>query len=102
MKLFGVVFASMAVMFPHLCFCDIIQKIDTPQAPKPYGAYSQALSVDVEGIKSFVFVSGQVPFDPKSGKMVADDIRSATNQTLDNIAAILKAAGSDWKYVVTL
>lgn len=85
----------------NVCFAgDLIKKIETAQAPKPFGAYSQAISIDLESTKNLVFVSGQVPIDPKTGKMVEGEIRSATNQTLDNIAAILKAAGSDWQYVV--
>ena len=79
-----------------------IQKIDTPNAPRALGAYSQALSIDLENTKNLIFVCGQVPIDPKTGKMIEDDIHSATNQTLDNVGAILKAAGSDWKYVVRM
>lgn len=79
-----------------------IQKIDTANAPKALGAYSQALSVDLENTKNLIFVCGQVAIDPKTGKMNEDDIHSATNQTLDNIEAILKEAGSDWKYVVRM
>lgn len=79
-----------------------IKKIDTPNAPKALGAYSQALSVDLSKAKNLVFVCGQVAINPVTGKMIEEDIRAATNQTLDNVEAILKAAGSDWQYVVRM
>jgi 2-iminobutanoate/2-iminopropanoate deaminase len=79
-----------------------IEKIDTNNAPKALGAYSQAISIDLEKTKNLVFVCGQVAINPKTGKMIDSDIRSATNQTLDNVEAILKAAGSDWQYVVRM
>ena len=69
--------------------------------PQPLGAYSQATSVDVAGGK-LLYVSGQIAQDPKTGKLLEGDIRTATRQTLDNIQAILKAAGTDWKYVVNM
>lgn len=88
-----------------VCFAETetpIQKIDTPNAPKVFGAYSQALKVNLEKTKDLVFVCGQVAVDPKTGKMVEDSIESATNQTLDNVEAILKAAGTDWQHVVRM
>lgn len=85
-----------------ICWASPIQKIDTINAPAALGAYSQAISVDLENTKNLVFVCGQVAIDPKTGKMIEDNIHSATNQTLDNVEAILKAAGSDWKYVVRM
>ena len=95
------IFAAVASLFcVGAAFSAPIQKIDTDAAPKALGAYSQALSVDLENTKNLVFVCGQVPLNPKTGKMVESDIRTATNQALDNVEAILKAAGSDWKYVV--
>jgi len=79
-----------------------IQKIETTNAPKALGAYSQAISVDLENTKNLIFVCGQVAIDPKTGIMIEDNIQSATRQTLDNVEAILKAAGSDWEYVVRM
>ena len=61
--------------------------INTPDAPKAIGPYSQA--VEKNGI---LFVSGQIPVDPHTGK-VADDIAGQTKQVMDNISAILKEAG---------
>lgn len=78
-----------------------VKNIETTKAPAPLGAYSQATSVDVSKGK-LLYVSGQVAIDPKSGKLLEGDIKTATRQTLDNIEAILKAAGSDWKYVVNM
>lgn len=80
-----------------------ITKIETDNAPKSgVGAYSQAIVVDLEKTKNLIFVCGQVAIDPKTGKMNQDNIKDATNQTLDNVEAILKAAGSDWQYVVRM
>src|SRR5580658_4192129 len=70
-----------------------VKNIETHNAPKPLGAYSQAISVDVSKGK-LLYISGQIAQDPKTGKLLEGDIRTATRQTLDNIQAILKAAGS--------
>lgn len=78
-----------------------LKNIETTQAPKPLGAYSQATVVNPAAGK-LLYISGQVAIDPKTGKLLEDNIHTATNQTLDNIGAILKAAGSDWKYVVKM
>jgi 2-iminobutanoate/2-iminopropanoate deaminase len=78
-----------------------ISEIKTTSAPKPLGAYSQATLVDLSHGK-LLFISGQVAIDPKTGKLHEEDIQIATNQTLNNIGEILKAAGSDWKYVARM
>lgn len=62
--------------------------IITQEAPKPVGPYSQAVRVG-----KFLFVSGQLPIDPKEGKIVASDIKGQTERTMENTKAILKAAG---------
>jgi 2-iminobutanoate/2-iminopropanoate deaminase len=62
--------------------------IRTKNAPEPLGPYSQALKVD-----KFLFVSGQVARDPKEGRIVATGIREQTARVMENIKAILKAAG---------
>jgi 2-iminobutanoate/2-iminopropanoate deaminase len=64
-------------------------------APKPIGPYSQAI---VEG--DFVFVAGQGPLDPATRQYQKGDIASETRRTLDNIKAILEAAGSSMGNVV--
>lgn len=61
--------------------------VQSENAPKPIGPYSQAVKAD-----RFVFVSGQIAIDPKEGKMIALDIKSQTAQVLENIKAILSAA----------
>lgn len=47
-----------------------------------------------------LFLSGQLPIDPSTGKLIATDIRSATRCTLDNLEAILQEAGCTWEQVV--
>jgi len=69
--------------------------IKTPDAPQAIGPYSQA--VDAGG---FVFVSGQIPIDPKTGNPVHGDIRVQAKQVLDNGKAILAAAGCSMSMVV--
>jgi 2-iminobutanoate/2-iminopropanoate deaminase len=68
--------------------------VRTPNAPQPAGPYSQAIRAG-----PFVFVAGQGPADPKSGK-IAEDIETQTRQTLQNVKAILEAAGSSTADVV--
>jgi len=63
--------------------------IATDGAPKAIGPYSQAI---VAG--DLVFCSGQIPLDPKSGEVVTGDIKIQTTRVLDNLAAVLGAAGS--------
>lgn len=76
-----------------------LNPIMTNNAAKPVGAYSQAMLVDLQKGK-LLFIAGQLPNDPKTGKFIEDNIQDATNQVLNNMEAILKAAGSDWKYVI--
>lgn len=69
--------------------------IKTWDAPEAVGPYSQA--VDAGG---FIFVSGQIPIDPKSGNLVQADIKVQTARILENAKAILIAAGSNMSRVV--
>lgn len=62
--------------------------IHTAEAPAAVGPYSQA--VEINGT---LYISGQIPIDPHTGKIVEGGIREQTGQVLKNIAAILKAAG---------
>jgi len=71
------------------------QQIRTEQAPVPAGPYSQGLRVG-----DFVFVAGQGPSDPATGKLKGDTIEEQTAQVLDNIKAILEAAGASMGDVV--
>src|SRR4029453_10712816 len=67
----------------------------TSEAPAAIGPYSQ-------GMRSgpFVFCSGQIPLDPKSGEIVAGDIATQTRRVMDNIAAILRMEGLTFDHVV--
>ena len=69
--------------------------IISERAPKPIGPYSQAIKTG-----NLVFVSGQGPVDPKTGKIVSGGIGEQTKQTFENIVAILNAAGSTLEHVV--
>ena len=71
------------------------QIISTEQAPKAIGPYSQAT---VHG--GLVFVSGQIPLDPATGQTVAGSIEAQTRRVLENLRAVLKAAGSSLGAVV--
>ena len=65
------------------------EKIKTSDAPAPKWPYSQGIAAD-----GFIFVSGQGPADPQTGEMKLGDIKDETRQVLNNVAAILKAAGA--------
>ena len=69
--------------------------IQTENAPEPAGPYSQALQVG-----KFLFVSGQVAIDPEKGRIVATGIREQTVRVMENIKAILHAAGYNLSDVV--
>ncbi len=63
--------------------------VTTEKAPKPLGPYSQAI---VDG--DLIFVAGQGPTNPQTGKKESGDVRSETKRTFENLRAILEAAGS--------
>jgi 2-iminobutanoate/2-iminopropanoate deaminase len=69
--------------------------ISTDEAPGAIGPYSQ-------GVRSgnFVFCSGQIALDPKSGQIVAGDVAVQTRRVMDNIAAILRAEGLTFDHIV--
>jgi 2-iminobutanoate/2-iminopropanoate deaminase len=70
--------------------------ISTEHAPKAVGPYSQAI---VAG--GFIFLSGQVPLDPVSGRLIeSDDIGDHVRRVMDNLQAVLHAAGSDFNRAV--
>jgi len=71
------------------------QRISTTTGAQPVGAYSQGLRAG-----DFVFVSGQGPLDPKTGKVVGDTIEEQTARVLENIKAILEAGGAGMADVV--
>jgi 2-iminobutanoate/2-iminopropanoate deaminase len=67
----------------------------TDRGPKPIGPYSQAVRAN-----GFLYVSGQVALDPKTGEMTEADIRQQTERTLENVKGILEAAGVNLHHVV--
>ena len=69
--------------------------ITAPDAPAAIGPYSHAVAAG-----HLLFTSGQIPLDPKTGKLVADDIESQTRQVLANLTAVLAAAGVTPQQVV--
>lgn len=72
-----------------------MKKVETTDAPKAIGPYSQAILAN-----GFLFLSGQLPIDPKTGEIVKGDIKDMTHKVFDNIEAILKAEGLSLKDVV--
>ena len=69
--------------------------INTDKAPKAIGPYSQA--VEANGM---LFISGQVPIDPATSKLIEGGIKEQTEQVMKNIGAILEAAGLNYSNVV--
>jgi 2-iminobutanoate/2-iminopropanoate deaminase len=67
----------------------------TDRGPKPIGPYSQAVKAN-----GFLFVSGQVALDPKSGMMSSAGIAEQTDRVLQNLKSIVEAAGSNLNHVV--
>jgi len=67
----------------------------TDHAPKPIGPYSQAIQAG-----PFVFCSGQIALDPKTGTLLATDVEAQTVQVLENLKAVLTAAGCGTEHVV--
>jgi len=71
------------------------QLISSPDAPAAGGAYSPALRVG-----QLLFMSGQIPIDPKTGQLVTGDVATCARRVMDNLGALLKAAGLDFSKVV--
>jgi len=74
-----------------------IKLVLTPNAPAPGGHYSQAVVHN-----GLVYVSGQLPIDPKTGEKKLGSIEEQTEQTLNNVRAILQAAGGDLNRVLKM
>ena len=72
-----------------------LKKIETAAAPKAIGPYSQAVLAG-----PYLFISGQIPIEPNSGKVLASTIEEQTKQVLNNIGAILKEAGLNFENIV--
>ncbi len=69
--------------------------IQTDRAPKAVGAYSQAIQVG-----NLLFLSGQIPIDPKTGEVVKGDIAEQTRRVLENIKGVLESQGLGMEDVV--
>ncbi len=71
------------------------QVITTDRGPQAIGPYSQAIKAN-----GFIFISGQIAFDPATGKLVEGDIRVQTERVMENLKGIVEAAGSALDRVV--
>ena len=71
--------------------------IHTNEAPKAIGTYSQGIKSD-----NFVFTSGQIPINPKSGKLIKGDFKSEVKQVLINLNEVLKGGGSSLQQAIKL
>lgn len=71
------------------------QVVATDNAPKAIGPYSQAIKAN-----GFIFVSGQIAFDPATQQIIEGDVAAQTERVLQNLSAILSAAGSSLAQVV--
>jgi 2-iminobutanoate/2-iminopropanoate deaminase len=69
--------------------------ISTSEAPAAVGPYSQAIRIG-----NFVFCSGQIPLDPKTGEIVLGDVNAQTRRVMENIAAVLRAEGLNFGNVI--
>ena len=70
--------------------------IATKDAPAAIGPYSQAVDAACGGL---VFLSGQIPLDPATGELVGGDVAAQTHRVMQNLAAVLVAAGLGWENV---
>lgn len=69
--------------------------ISTPNAPAAIGPYSQAIEAN-----GMLFLSGQIALDPATGQLVDESIEAETQQVLENLGAVLRAANCDYDHVV--
>jgi 2-iminobutanoate/2-iminopropanoate deaminase len=67
----------------------------TDKGPKPIGPYSQAVKSN-----GFLFASGQVALDPRTNEFIGGDIRQQTERAMENLKAVVEAAGSNLHHVV--
>jgi len=72
-----------------------MESIQTDRAPEAIGPYSQAIKAN-----GFIFASGQIPLDPATMQIVEGGIQEQTGRVLDNLKAVLEAAGSSLGRVV--
>ena len=72
-----------------------MEYVATPDAPRAIGPYSQAVKAN-----GLVYTSGQIPLDPATGELVTGDFEKQARRVFDNLAAVLRAAGSDFSRVL--
>src|SRR5690606_27146626 len=71
------------------------ESIKSPKAPAAIGPYSQGVLVG-----NILYCSGQIALDPESGRLIEGDIEDEATRVLDNLGAVLQAAGMDYQHVV--
>ncbi len=69
--------------------------IKTDKAAKPVGFYNQAIKAN-----GILYVSGQIPLDPETGELVKGDVQDQAKVVMNNLGAILEAAGMDFSNVI--
>ncbi|HTC64309.1 MAG TPA: RidA family protein [Candidatus Saccharimonadales bacterium] len=73
----------------------MIETVATDRGPKAIGPYSQAVRAN-----GFVFLSGQIPLDPKTQQIVEGDVTVQTERVMENLKGVVEAAGSSLHHVV--
>jgi 2-iminobutanoate/2-iminopropanoate deaminase len=71
------------------------EQVKTEHAPAAIGPYSQAIKAG-----GLIFAAGQIPLDPTTGQMVSGDVQAQTERVLENVRAVLTAAGASFEAVV--
>jgi 2-iminobutanoate/2-iminopropanoate deaminase len=74
--------------------------VRTPHAPGAIGPYSQAVTVPIGEGKRMIFCSGQIALDPVTGTLVEGDVVAQTRRVMENLGAVLAAAGASFGDVV--
>jgi 2-iminobutanoate/2-iminopropanoate deaminase len=74
--------------------------ISTGDAPKAIGPYSQAIQVGASGSGGLLFLSGQIPLDPRTGELVKGTVEEETRRVMENLGAVLLAGGAGFQHVV--
>ena len=72
-----------------------LKTVLTDKAPPAIGPYSQGIVAS-----GFLFTAGQIPLDPATGQVIKGDVKVQTERVLDNLTAVLAAAGVSWRHVV--
>jgi len=73
----------------------IHETIDTKNAPAAIGPYSQAVRAG-----NLLFISGQIPIDPRTGEQLKGSLQAQTRQVIENVKAIVEAAGGSLENIV--